>query len=355
MAYAKLVFPSGTFALKKLKEIARFATGQITTTADLESADQSLSEIVISEAPGWSLESQTFEASGTATANTYKLRASCVNSLKTKYIMLKTFGARQLSPANSGTAFNTIPTSTSTTAYFFLIQSPNSSYTSTLTTYWPYAFSDGNTGSSAGSAVFPGTSLVASTIYVFSTARKLIVFSPETSGRSDYSAILEFPETVSTLEHSNIPCININARYLSANTPSVLSHTGNTTLAASGAPSSFYYDISFVDWYNPVLNTRKNLGIEEWGTNNVEFFSTPSLNITAEGSPAYPLLPMTDIRVLYGEGVHDYSYLTNMYITYREASYIGQGDTINVSGVDYVILQVGDATSNYRALAIKKG
>jgi hypothetical protein len=87
----------------------------------------------------------------------------------------------------------------------------------------------------------------------------------------------------------------------------------------------------------------------------LEFFTTPVLTVNSSGTSAYPLLPLVDVRTTHGEGIHNYSSLTEMYMTYRSAAYAGQGDTLTVGATEYIVLQVGDATTNYRAYAIKKG
>ena len=121
MAYAKLVFPANTFVLRKLKEVARFATGQISSVSDLEFADQSLSEIVITDSPGWSLEAQSFESAGTATESQYRLKALCVNNSKYKNVILDTGTLRSANPIHPGSFItNSRPSSTATSGTAWL-------------------------------------------------------------------------------------------------------------------------------------------------------------------------------------------------------------------------------------------
>ena len=362
MAYAKLVFPSGTFVLRKLKEIARFATGQITTNANLEFADQNLTEISIIDPPGWTLQSQTFEASGTATATGYRLTAPCVNGSKNKCVYMDTYVEDSFLSLTTAWTYTTRPASTATAGNVILrLGSSWSGTTLNNITSRPNGFygyhNSGIPGNTVEKAYFLAPALDANEIYVFCSARKIILVTPETSGMSQITSILEFPETSHTMQHNNIPALASSARYLSSVAPNEFTVTADPTMTLAGnGVTHYYYQVQqLVNWYNPALGTRANRGLQDYGTDNLKAMSIPSLNITSGGQTAYPLVPITDIRVVYGEGIHDYSKLTDMYVTFRESSYIGQGDTIDVSGVKYAIVQVGESASNYRALAIKKG
>ena len=362
MAYAKLVFPSGTYALKKLKEIARFATGQISSVSSLEFANQSLSEIVVIDEPGWSLQSQTFETTGVATQNGYRLTAPCVNTSKNKCVYMDTYVERGYSNLTTAWTYTTRPSSTATAGNVILrLGSSWSGTTLNNITSRPNQFNgyhaSGIPFNTVEHAYFMGTSLADTTIYIFCSSRKLIIFAPEASGRCDYTSVLEFPETVHTSRHNNVPAVVSAVRYASSDSPYKFSSIADTTSTSvgNGAQYNYYYIHQLTNWYNPTLNTRAMRGLYDWGTNNIEFFSTPNMNITSSGQAAYPLIPIVDIRTIYGEGIHNYSELTKMYITYRDASYAGHGDTLSVDGMDYSIVQVGDSTSNYRAFAIKKG
>jgi hypothetical protein len=355
MAYAKLVFPAGTFALKKLKEIARFATGAVTSTSGLEFADTSLSEIVISDPAGWTLQAQSFEASGTATSTQYRLTAPCVDSSKNKCVLMGTYSARSLggSIGPVTTVSYAAPTSSATTAYLWF--QAGSSWTSTTlntpTTIW---LSIRNPSGSSATMVRndPGVGLNSDTIYVFSSARKLIVYGIESAGIASMASILEFKETSHTTKNSNIPVLCSNSNRFDADSPTV---TTGALIPPSSTTYNIYYSHQLVNWYVPALGTRTTRNLSDWGVNNTEFFTSPAnLNITAAGASAYPLIPLTDIRNVYGEGIHNYSDLTDMYLTYRDAAYTGQGDTLNVGGTTYTVLQCGPATANYRAFAIKK-
>jgi hypothetical protein len=361
MAYAKLVFPSGTYALQKLKEIARFSTGLISSTANLEFADQGLSEIVILDAPGWSLaDSQVFETSGVATASSYKIFANCVDSAYKKYARLSAYDARTFSAFSGGsirTVYNNLVAS-SATAGFLNIQLGTGFSSGSLqnaTWYLNYLQKGVTSGTNyTHTANIPGPSLSESTIYVFASSRKIIAVIPETTGRCDLASILEFPMTTHAIKNSLLPALAVTSRYLSADSPSVAQDTP-TSSSASNLVWNFYYSCQLSNWRDISSDSFGRKNLSDYGSNNIEFFSTPSLNINSSGATAYPLIPFSDIRTVYGEGIHNYSKLTDMYLTYRESSYNGQGDTITVDGTDYVIMQVGDAIANYRALAIKKG
>lgn len=352
MAFAKLVFPSGTLPLRKLKEIARFATGVVTGSSDLEFADTSLSEIVVTEPAGWTLQAQSFEASGTATSGSYRLTAPCVDTGKNKAVLMGTYTARSVGGSSINTPVSyTTPTSGSASAFMWF-QLGSSWSGSTLNN--PVIIPTSVTriaGSGTETRIDPMVSLVSDIIYISSTARKLIVFGIESTGRVDIASVLEFKETAHTTKNNNIPALCSLSSRFDADSPTVMA----TNLTGAGATQTVYYSHQLANWFVPALGTRTSRHESDYGINNVEFFTSPgSLNVTAAGSPAYPLIPLISNRNVYSEGIHNYSTLTDFYITYRGSSYAGNGDVVNLSGQDYVVLQCGPATANYRAFAVKK-
>jgi hypothetical protein len=356
MAYAKLTFTAGTHVLKKLKEIVRFATGAITTTADLQHADPGTSEILISDAPGWTLESQTLEASGTATASLYRLTAPCVNSLKSKCIEIRSRTSRDLTITDTnGVTSYFYATSGSTDTTGFIALSMGDSWTGVTLNNATAYITGGKATTRTGTVSVPGASLSNTIIYVFCSARKLIIFCPESDGKSHCSSILEFPETTFSLKHDNLPAILSEFKFADSDRTPKMSPTTNFFNDMTVATLDYPYKHFFTNWYNNELNTRENRSIWDYGISTLEFFTTPVLTRNSAGTSAYPLLPLVDVRVVYGEGIHNYSSLTGMYMTYRAAAYAGQGDTLTVGAEEYVVLQVGNATANYRAFAIKKG
>jgi hypothetical protein len=282
-----------------------------------------------------------------------------MNNLKNKCVNLRTFNIR------SGIDQTAVLLSSTATAGFFNIEMGDSFTGTTLNnrTYRWVRFVD--TGSFSYTAYVPGTSLGTSEIYVFSSKRKLIIFAPETSGRKDYSSVLEFPETKHIIKNNNLPAICSNVSYAHSASPNLTTDRGTSGAinldihrvgsSAGNIITNIYHAHQFSNWYSSVLTTRAQRQIQSWGVNNIDFFSNPPLNVTLTGSDSYPLIPISDVRVDYGEGMHDYSSLTDMYITYRESSYTNDGDTIKINGTDYVIMQVGDSITNYRSFAIKKG
>jgi hypothetical protein len=188
---------------------------------------------------------------------------------------------------------------------------------------------------------------------VSSTVRKLIIFGVESSGNTSMASILEFAETSHTTKNSNVPVLCSNANRYDADSPVVAADSIGP--GSSGETYNVYYSHQLVNWYVPALGTRTARHLSSYGVNNVEFFTTPSaLNITSGGAPAYALVPLVDNRNVYSEGIHNYSNLTDFYLTYRSSLYAGQGDTLTVGADTYVVLQCGPATANYRAFAVKK-
>jgi hypothetical protein len=264
-----------------------------------------------------------------------------------------TYSTRQIAADYLAPAAYAVPSTSATSAFLWFQM--GSSWTSTTlnnpTTIWQSATRPTSPGG-YGYRNDPGVGLSSDTIYVFSSARKLIIFGIESSGNVSMASILEFKETAHTTKNNNIPAMCSNANRFDADSPAV---TVSTVALSMGQIFNVYYSHQLVNWHVPALGARATRNASDYGVNNVEFFTSPAnLNITSTGTAAYPLIPLTDIRTIYGEGIHNYSDLTDFYITYRGAAYSAQGDTLTVGSDTYVVLQCGPATANYRAFAVKK-
>jgi hypothetical protein len=72
--------------------------------------------------------------------------------------------------------------------------------------------------------------------------------------------------------------------------------------------------------------------------------------MSSAGTPLFPLLPIIDVRTVIGEGIHDYSALTETYQSFKTSAYNMYGDEFSYSGTTYVFFTVG---AN-RIIAVKK-
>jgi hypothetical protein len=356
MAYAKLVFPSTATVGQKLKEIAKICSGATTSTADLEFATQASSIVISTEPAAWTLAdaASALEASGTATRTSYRLSAPCVDTSKTKYCEI---GAWSLWTCNNqANNANTRPSATGQSGFLWAPIGTGTSGTALSNPVWyPANLQDVN-GSSAFTYASINLGSTSTTFYVSVTARKLIIFgltNPQTVGHRVMVMNLEFPETPHTVLWNNLPFINIHGSILTNNNAGNLSvnYLGDTT----GTTNAILYKAAWLtDWYSTADATRARRRADTLTLPNIYSTVIPSMTINANGTAAYPLVPLMDVRTAVGEQVHNYSSLTNTYWTYRSSTYATDDDEITVGSDTYVVLNLGDSTANYRALALKK-
>lgn len=355
MAYAKLVFPTTATVGQKLKEITKICLGLTTQVTDLEFATQASSEVVATESAGWSVAdaASTLEATGTATRTSYRLSAPCVNAGKTKFCEI---GAWSLWTTNNNISnTNTRPSASGQSGFLWApIGTGVSASTLTNAIWYPATLQD-----VGGSSTFTYASInlgsTSTTYYVSVTARKLIIFgmtNPEVVGHRVVQMNLEFPETPHTIRWNNLPFINITAHILGAANSAILgiNYLGET---AGNTNATLYRASWFTEWYSTtdMTRTRRRADTE---LNNLLQTNIPTMTITATGEIVYPLVPMIDVRTAIGEQVHNYSSLTDTYYTFRSSTYAGTDDEITVGSDRYVVLNLGSATSNFRALVFKK-
>ena len=77
--------------------------------------------------------------------------------------------------------------------------------------------------------------------------------------------------------------------------------------------------------------------------------------MNSSNAAAYSLAPIVDIRYGVGDGIHNYSSLTDVYQVSRTPNYGGVGDESTLSNGDtYVFLTIGIASQDVKTIAIKK-
>lgn len=357
MAYAKLVFPSTATVGQKLKEFTKICTGATTQVSDLEFATQASSIVVNTEPAGWTLAdaASALETSGTATRTSYRLSAPCVNTSKIKYCEI---GAWSLwSQNNQSTVTNTRPSATGQSGFLWAPIGTGTTGTALVDPIWYPASLQDVSGSSAFVNASINLGSTSTTFYVSVTARKLIIFgltNPGAVGNRVVQMNLEFPETPYTVRWENLPFINITGYLLgSANTGSPglgVNYLGDTT----GSDAVLNRAAWFTNWYSVIDAARSRRRADQSLNNLYTQSPIPSLTVDISGSAVYPLVPMFTVRSDVGEQAYNFSSLTNTYYTYRSSTYAGNDDEITVGSDTYVVLNLGNSTTNYRALALKK-
>ena len=194
--------------------------------------------------------------------------------------------------------------------------------------------------------------------------RKLIVFSASGSLGPCIVMNLEFPENIQTTSANNLPFININMAIASQDSDP----TGSNLIllpnylsrgAATGG-STIYRHAWLTNWYDSISKTRQTqlagyAGTTFAGYLNPYYISVnPSLSVNSAGTSVYPLIEFVDVRYSRGEGIHNYSTLTDTFYTYRSSSYSASGDEITVGSDTYVTLTLGSSTANYKTICVKK-
>ena len=368
MAYARLVFPANTPVLRKLKDIAKVCTGVATSINQLEFITPTSSELISAESAGWTLADadSAFESNGVASKVEYRLYSNCVNSSKQKFCALKCFN-----PFNqvtlSGDKVITYPTTTSITGG--LVVTAGTSVTNSSLTSEALFLRTALNGNTTNWSVTDNSSIdiSANEFYISVSNRKLIIAN--TFSFNSISGILEFPETVNTAFYNNVPMVAFTARSPlqdavsggSVASPPTISAISNSirvngTSTSSGASATIFRLAALVDWFNSRDTIRSNRNITS------TFFTDclsiqPPLTLASDTLLAYPLQEMISVRSSMGEGIHNYSRLTETYITNRQPTTVTNGHEMTINnGASYVILTLGNSadSTNMRSICIKK-
>lgn len=357
MAYAKLVFSGSATVQQKLKEIANVCTGGITSTSQLQFANATQSIIVNTEAAGWSIvdANSALESGSTATKNQYRLSAPCVNTNKTKYCELSALASVTIStPTGGNTAvFNTRPGANATTGYLWIPIGSSVSANTLVNPVWFYNAGGTLNGGFNPTAYSPYLSTSTTEYHISVTNRKLIVFG--VGGFQSIIMNLEFPENIQTSTNDNLPFININLSLpATANVGTIMLPNYISTVTNSQSPI-LYRNAWLTNWYDITTKTRST--VNAGGFLDPYYISVaPSQTVTSAGTTVYPLLEFVDVRTSKGEGIHNYSTLTDTYYTFRTSVYNAIGDEITVGADTYVVLSIGptSAGAGNRAICVKK-
>ncbi len=352
MAYAKLTFSSTATVQQKLKDIAKVCTGAATTVADFEFAIQGASEIVNTEPAGWTMAdaASALETSGTASINEYRLQSPCVNTSKIKYCALTVYSLNNATVGAGATTNNTRPASGATTGSLWAPIGTGVSANSLQNAgFAALVFSNAAIAAAriitTSSRINIGSALE---IFISVSNRKLILFA-FVGTVSQIIMNLEFPETAHTIANSNLPLINITTiNFAGSNTGATVTNGTTHTNTINGNSELVKYAY-FTNWFSMLTRTRSNISADD-GLQLHWLPTVPSATMSSAGTPLFPLLPIIDVRTVIGEGIHDYSALTETYQSFRTSAYNMYGDEFSYSGTTYVFFTVG---AN-RIIAVKK-
>jgi hypothetical protein len=351
MAYAKLTFSSTATVQQKLKDIAKVCTGAATTVADFEFAVQGASEIVTTEPAGWTMAdaASALETSGTSTINEYRLQSPCVNNSKIKYCALTVYASNSATPGAGATIQNTRPAAAATTGHLWAPIGTGVSANALQNPGFVAAQFYNTQGTARIMTVSNRIPLgTATEIFISVTNRKLILFT-FTSAVSYIIMNLEFPETLHTNSNNNLPLINITAdSFTDTNSVGTITN-GNTAVITANANAELVKSAYLANWFSAITRTRSNTLADD-GLQLHWLPTVPAATISSAGVPLFPLLPIIDVRTTIGEGVHDYSALTETYQSFKTSAYNMYGDEFAYLSNTYVFFTIG---AN-RIIAVKK-
>lgn len=349
MNYAILTL-TGTSHLQQLKEIARCVTGAVSSTADLQFADKSLSQVVIDDINSkWTVNTTlTPIEAGTSTATTtsYIFSAPCAVSSKTKYAWLHLEFAASCMPGiaiSSGTGISssitaTMPTmsgmpSSVTTALTSIIAPVTQSGITNGTIYatgvagslsgqWQNHFaalpltncssifsgkhlataSPVPTSSSVGASGFIHAWYAVNKVYVFWNDKTIII-----SGHGQHmQAIGEFPETTVTTQKGNVPVYAYGSfgYSLPKDSTTVVSLIQEAYGNASIVMNSLYSASTNTTAYRSGSSTELNV---------LRAPTSVAATLDSSGNQLTPLVPLLVSAYTLGHGVINVSAYSNLY------------------------------------------
>jgi hypothetical protein len=360
MAYARLIFSTSATVQQKLKEITNICVGGITSNTQLEFANTQQSIVITTEPAGWTIAdaNSAIESAGVATKVQYRLSSPCVNPSKTKYCELGAVTDSLLGP-NQGTRTNTRPAADATAGHLWIPIGTGVSANTLTNAIWYYnAWVNTAAGVNYQGVIYDVFLSSSFTEYFVSvTNRKLIVISNGVSYASTTNGPavimnLEFPETTHTTMWSNLPFINI---FMNDSTRTLGGDTASTNIITGSTNTSVFRSAWLTNWYDMTTGTRAATKADQI---LAQYYmpNIPSRSITSSGTTVLPLCEFIDIRSSKGEGVHNYSTLTNTYYTYKTPNYVACGDEAVIGSDTYVLITIGGntSTSYLRTIAIKK-
>lgn len=347
MGYAALSFPNnGTMYVGSvIYDIVRVVTGQITTTSQLTFATAGSSEIVNTLGQNWDLHLPATMPLSTATSSltAFILKATCVNTAKTKYVRL--IGQDSGSPPNVPTTDSAASKYGGTTAHIAMHSVTAATATSSFSNGGLIPYDD-------------KSKLKGPIIYLSWSKRHLLIMSSSSTTTTELAATgcFEYTETPINVYRNNVPFSHLHVPLSSS-----ASVFGSTTLNTGSASvnGTIYGLFQLFDYflpstgtafgvYNPLVNgTQLNTITESNGTATTR----PSVStITSTGASAVYMQPLQLAQYTSGVPLMDISSLADVY---RVMPGLGApGDTFTAGGNTYMYFPIGGAGSY--ALAVRR-
>lgn len=341
MGYARLHFPnSGTVLMTHLLyDVVGVLTGTFTSTSQLQTATQSLSQIVNTANSNWSFVYPAAHGTKGTTNTSWVLSAPCVTAGKTKYIRLTGLGAGIVAGNGSSNYFTSSLGSSLDSGLLMQACSAASSATALTNPTWY------NTGSSASyNNAFTG-----SFIYLHWSNRHCLIYGGvNTTVYKGFQATFEFQETGITTFRGVAPQVYINYTSVNGNwnttatAPSNLSGTPNIVQVLN------HFNVSTATatgLYNVLSDINSQQNDMPLCSDNISAGAYPSTTTkNSSGAVARQVQP------LYWHQHHigvPHQYISQLSNVYRTAPSMGQeGDTVTIGNDTYVYLPTEYNTYN---------
>lgn len=302
-----------------MQEIARVATGTISSTANLAVFDSAGSEIITTVATNWQL---VYPAAFTANTNVYVLRSQCVNTGKYKYarFVAKGTGTNESFVEPLGGNAN-VYSKTTYTNTFLEMDSCTAVNTSTGAVTNATYYHQTNEGYTPGSR----------TLYLSASARHLMMYSEYNASTNIICTfgVFEYPETNITTSKNLIPAVAYRGRGLALTATT----TSRETAAAPG-----YSVIQVPDGYTANTAAFSLLGLDATTSfNTFEFNQTYTSSATPpdrvpSGSSARQMI-VRDL--IYYDTARSHNFINAT--TLSNISYIPDATTISSIDSRYTI------------------
>lgn len=343
MGYARLHFPNNATVLitHVLYDIVGVLTGTFTNTNQLQTATQSLSQIVNTQSSNWSF---LFPASHSTKANSvgvssWVLSAPCVNGAKTKYIRLTSMANSAVPTVGSGSqVLYDVTFGNSNLQAGLAMQSATAASSSTALTNPTWLSTAASTN---------GTAFTSNFIYLHWSQRHCLIYGGMSSDLTKgFIASFEHQETGITTTRGTAPVVHLV--YSSTN--------GTWDSTASGPASSAKLNVCQVlNHFAPSTATTTGL-YNLLSSINSQQNDMPLVSDAASG--AYPSTTTKNssgalarfVQPIYWHQHHlgvTHQYVSQLSNVFRTAPSMGQeGDSVTIGNDTYIYLPTTYNTYN---------
>jgi hypothetical protein len=343
MGYAKLIYNPAIQATSLISDMAKVITGTITDKSQLEFCNTASSEIVNSLGENWSY---AFDGTGTQPK---VLVSPCIDTNKNKFVVLRTFDASGTSVDVSGTL--------STTSIGILMHGARSITTSPSLTIDSTSYYNISTNSSFKQQNIFGRN-ASTEIYISWSNRHLLVYGDTASSSGiRFNLSAEFPENELSLFSGGAPAAHLSYTTAASNTDASLV----TSPTPSGTADIFNSLVTY-DQYVPPSSSVNSIYAHHNATGSGTFPRAITANsdiapsVNTLGQTAYYFVPLWYASVKVGMPIMNFSSLTNVYVTAKQAGVTE--DVITINGNPYVVLAIANSAKNptatYASLMVLK-